>query len=176
MFPLGHVGITLGVAFLVMRYLKRSWDPKLFIIIVGMASVAPDLIDKPTSLLYGLPFGGRLFAHTLVFALIVMAVCLVLWLRWSKKGMAASIWPLLFSLGVWGHLLLDLSPEGNAVLLWPAYGVAFPCGEFSWGHLTASPVAIAGEVLGAIILVYLFALLLLGRFALAEQEVRPDNG
>ncbi|MCJ2669737.1 MAG: metal-dependent hydrolase [Candidatus Thermoplasmatota archaeon] len=176
MFPLGHVGIALGVGFLIMRYLKSSWDPKLFIIILGVASLTPDLIDKPIGPLFGLPFGGRLFAHTLVFAFIVMAVCLVLWLRWSKKGTAVSMWPLLFSLGVWVHLLLDLSLEGMAVLLWPAYGVAFPSGEFSWGHLTASPVAIAGEVVGAIILVYLLVLLLLGRFALAEREDRPDNG
>ena len=138
--------------------------------------MTPDLIDKPAGPLYGLPFGGRLFAHTLVFAFIVMAVCLVLWLRWSRKGTAVSVWPLLFSMGVWFHLLLDFSPEGAAVLLWPAYGVAFPPGEFSWGHLTGSPVAIAGEVLGAIILVYLLVLLLLDRFAPAEQEDRPDNG
>ncbi len=52
MFPLGHVGIALGIGFLIMRYLKSSWDPTLFIIILGVASLTPDLIDKPMGPLY----------------------------------------------------------------------------------------------------------------------------
>lgn len=175
MFPLGHVGITLGVAFAIKHILKKNWDPKLFIVIVGVASLTPDMIDKPLGLFYGYQGGGRLIAHTLLFALIVMAVSLVLWRVWSRKGLQISFWPLLFSLGVWMHFLLDFPWEEVRVSLWPAYGLAFPAGEFSWGHLTESPAAIIGEIVGAIILVYLFVLLLLGRFSMAETETQEAS-
>lgn len=170
MFPLAHVGITLGVAFAIMRILKKSWNPKLFIIIVGVASLTPDIIDKPLGLLYGYQGGGRLIAHTLVFMLIVMAASLILWKIWSRREPQKSFWPLLFSLGVWMHFFLDFPWEDVRVSLWPAYGLAFPAGEFSWGHLTESPVAIVGEIIGAIILVYLIILLLLGRFSMEAAE------
>lgn len=175
MFPLGHVGIALGVSFVVMRYLKASWNPRLFFIVVGVASIVPDLIDKPTGPLYGYPLGGRLFAHTLVFGAIVMMTCLAFWFVWSRKHPQMSHWPLLFSFGVWVHLILDLQPEGMNVLLWPAYGLGFPPGELSWSHLTDSPVAIAGEIIGAIVLLYLAVLLFLGRFAGSNQLDSPDN-
>ncbi|MFQ6106780.1 MAG: metal-dependent hydrolase [Thermoplasmata archaeon] len=170
MFPLGHVGITIGVAFLIMRKLGKSWNPKLFIIIIGVASIIPDLIDKPIGPLFGNPLGGRYFAHTLVFGGLVAGASLLLWRAWSRKGLELSVWPLLFSLGVWSHLVLDLSPECFEVLLWPAYGFGFPSGEFSWGHLTDSPVAIAGEVVGAVIIAYVLALLVLGRFSPAVSR------
>ncbi|MCK4456867.1 MAG: metal-dependent hydrolase [Thermoplasmata archaeon] len=170
MFPLGHVGIALGVAFALVRILKKSPDPKMFIVIVGVAAVLPDLIDKPIGLLYGFQGGGRLVAHTLLFSVIVMAVSLVAWRVATRRELAISFLPLLFTLAVWIHLLLDLMWEVPEVLLWPAYGLGFPTGEFSWGHLTASPYAMAGEVVGAIILVYLALLLFLGRFNVEGPE------
>lgn len=175
MFPLAHVGITLGVAFAIMRILRKSWNPKLFIIIVGVASLTPDIIDKPLGLLYGYQGGGRLIAHTLVFTLIVLAVALILWKIWSRKELQISFWPLLFSLGVWMHFFLDFPWEDVRVSLWPAYGLAFPAGEFSWGHLKESPVAIVGEIAGATIIVYLIILLLLGRFSMGETETQEAN-
>lgn len=157
--------MALGIAYVAMRVLEKSWNPKMLVLIVGVAAMTPDLIDKPTGPLYGYEFGGRLFAHTIVFATAVTVVSSVLWKTWSRKGSTLSLWPLLFSLGVWVHLLLDLSPEGVETLLWPAYGLGFPPGELSWAHLTESPVAIAGEVFGAIILVYLAVLIFKGRFS-----------
>lgn len=175
MFPLAHVGITLGVAFAIMRILKKSWNPKLLIIIVGVASLTPDIIDKPIGLLYGYQGGGRLIAHTLVFVLIVMVISLILWKIWSGKEPQKSVWPLLFSLGVWMHFFLDFPWEEARVSLWPAYGLAFPAGEFSWGHLTESPVAIIGEIVGGIILVYLLVLLLLGKFSMVETGTQEAS-
>ena len=175
MFPLGHVGIALGVGFLIIRYLKSSWDPKLFIIIVGVAALLPDLIDKPIGLLYGYQGGGRLVAHSFLFSAIVMVVSLIVWRVATRRELAISFLPLLFTLAVWIHLLLDLMWEVPEVLLWPAYGLGFPAGEFSWGHLTASPYAMAGEVVGAIVLVYLLVLLLLGRFNVEGPESRSET-
>lgn len=167
---MGHVGIALGVAFALVRILKKSPDPKTFIIIVGVAAVLPDLIDKPVGLLYGFQGGGRLVGHTILLSVIIMAVSLVAW-RWAtRKELAISFLPLLFTLAVWIHLLLDLMWEEPEILFWPAYGLGFPAGEFSWGHLTASPYAMAGEVVGAIILVYLALLLFLGRFNVEGSE------
>lgn len=172
---MGHLGITLGVAFAIMRILQKSWNPKLFIIIVGVASLTPDAIDKPIGLLYGYQGGGRLIAHTLVFVLIVMVISLVLWKIWSRKGLQISFWPLLFSLGVWMHFFLDFPWEDVRVSLWPAYGLAFPAGGFSWGHLTESPAAIVGEIVGAIVLVYLIVLMLLGRFSIGATETQEAS-
>ena len=172
---MGHVGIALGVAFALVRILKKSPDPKTFIIIVGVAAVLPDLIDKPIGLLYGFQGGGRLFAHTLLFSAIVMAVSLIAWRVATRRELAISLLPLFFTLAVWIHLVLDLMWEVPEVLLWPAYGLGFPTGEFSWGHLTASPYAMAGEVAGAIILVYLALLLFLGGFNVEEHANEADE-
>ena len=172
---MGHVGIALGVAFAIVRILIKSPDPKTFIIIVGLAAVLPDLIDKPVGLLYGYQGGGRLFAHTLLFSVIVMAVSLVVWRVATRRELAISFLPLLFTLAVWIHLLLDLMWEDPEILFWPAYGLGFPTGEFSWGHLTASPYAMAGEVAGAIILVYLAVLLFLGGFNVEEHADEADE-
>jgi hypothetical protein len=162
MFPLGHVGIALGIAFVIARYTKKSWNPKVFVVLVGVAAVLPDMIDKPTGLLYGLQGGGRLFGHTILFSLAVLVAALLLW-RFPPKQSISNL-PLYFSLGVWTHLMLDLMWEDIEILLWPAYGLAFPTGGFSWGHLTDSPYAIAGEILGAVVIVLLALLILLDRF------------
>jgi hypothetical protein len=163
MFPLGHVGIALGIAYVMTR---------VFLVAVGIASVVPDMIDKPAGLLYGLQGGGRLLGHTALFAFSVLAAAMLLWRFPPRKSI--SNYPLYFSLGVWVHLLLDLMWEDVEILLWPAYGLAFPTGGFSWGHLTDSPYAIAGEIVGGVIILCLSLLLIMGKFNPGEPESRVD--
>jgi len=46
MFLFGHLGITLGIAFLFFRVLKIEPDRRLYLFVLTGA-VLPDLIDKP---------------------------------------------------------------------------------------------------------------------------------
>ncbi|MFQ6128621.1 MAG: metal-dependent hydrolase [Thermoplasmata archaeon] len=172
---MGHMGITLGIAFAIMRILKKNWNPKMFILVVGVASITPDLIDKPLGLLYGFQGGGRLLSHTLILSAAVMVISLLLWRIASGRGLSISFLPLLFSLGVWIHLPLDFMWEDLEVLFWPAYGLGFPPGEFSWVHLTESPLVITGEVIGALVIAYLSILLFQGKFAVEEPVKKEET-
>ncbi len=99
---------------------------------------------------------GRIYAHTLLFAAVVLAAVMVITRRGSparKRWMALPI-------GVLLHLLLDM-PIDAETLWWPVLGVEFP--PFAEGalvdlvaYLLRSPWVILQEMAGAIYLGYLF--------------------
>jgi hypothetical protein len=69
----GHIGITLGVAWLIESKLKVKMDYRLIII----GSLLPDIIDKPVGMIL-LPLNnGRVFGHTLLFILILLLIGLI---------------------------------------------------------------------------------------------------
>lgn len=185
MFILAHTGITLGAAWLIARErtgaspmsqaVIKNVHPSIVrdnyaesfggakhvdyrLILTG--SMLPDIIDKPLGLLAPeLGLGtGRGIAHTLVFALLLLA--LGLWFyRAGRPGL------LYMALASAGHLVLDRMWQMPRVLFWPLYGFAFPvvgrhgflAQLLAWWHtLWTNPVVLAPEMLGAAILV-LFA-------------------
>ena len=75
MFIFGHLGITLGIAFLVFYTLKIVPDRRLYGFILTGA-ILQDLIDKPIGeiLLANSISNGRLFAHTLLFVFILLLI------------------------------------------------------------------------------------------------------
>ena len=133
MLVLAHAGITLGISVLAGNVAKYQNKPKgvaawissfyqridFRILLIG--SLLPDIIDKP---LGGVIFreelsSGRLYAHTLLF-LIILAVA-GLWLYRSR----GSIWMLVLAFGTFIHHLLDqvwLMPQ---TMLWPILGLEF---------------------------------------------------
>src|SRR2546425_1755973 len=136
MFLLGHLGVGLGLAWLLSTRSSVRTDYRL--ILVG--AILPDVIDKP--LAYLLSLEGRLWAHTFLFLFAILALSFVP----SWRGLR------LVGFGVSTHLLLDRIWNQPAVVFYPAYGWTFPPASFYvglWGQaLLPHPRIPAREVLG----------------------------
>jgi len=172
MLLLGHAGITFGAALAAdmarnrhkaaaaskpptgnrwvepVRRLSQTVDIRLLLI----GSLLPDIIDKPLGLLL-LPSvfgGGRLFAHTLLFTLVLTLFGLSLYRFRGNNGV------LVLAYGSVMHLVLDSMWASPAILLWPFLG-PMPTGtpdlwlERLLANLVHNPQAYAPEIVGAII-------------------------
>lgn len=136
MYPVAHVVVASGAAWSAERVVRRLFRqrgadatneqavanrPSLFDYrFVALGALLPDIIDKPLAWFF---LGDRvednhLFAHTLLFALILALPGLYLALRGN---------PLLISLacGVIAHLICDPVFREPRTLLWPLYGWTF---------------------------------------------------
>ena len=140
-FLLGHLGIGLGLAWLLSWRSPARIDYRL----VLFGAILPDLIDKPLG--YVLGFQTRLWAHTFLFLFAILALSFVPSLRtWRLVGF-----------GVATHLLLDEIWDLPKVFWYPAYGWTFPAVPFStdvWFEaLLHDPYVQFGEIAGAILLI-----------------------
>ncbi len=105
----GHIGLTIGIFYIISLLSKRKFSYPL--IIVG--SILPDLIDKPLGRVI-LPLGsGRLIGHTLAFFLILIIIGILLGLSWQILTIALAD-------GL--HLVEDRMWEQPAIFLWPLLG------------------------------------------------------
>src|SRR5438128_6409895 len=104
MFLFGHLGIGLGLAWLLSWNSPTRIDYRL----VLFGAILPDLIDKPLGFLTGLE--SRLWAHTFVFLFAILALSFVPSLRGLR----------LIGFGVATHLFLDLIWNQPAIFLYPA--------------------------------------------------------
>ena len=149
----GHVGLTLGLA----RALSREVDVRW----VAVASMLPDIIDKPLRYLIAPAFtqsNTRTVGHSLTVIVVGMVVVLLLRRTIRGAGVVALVLPL--------HLLLDgmWGPDQRVSLLWPWAGNGFsPLNEVGmpglWHHLVhdlCDPVNLAGELGGMFVLGYLW--------------------
>ena len=153
MFALGHLGIGKKIA---TRPYRRFSLPEKRAFFLG--ALLPDLIDKP---LFYIPFwlnhgrgdvlsGTHLFAHTALFLLV-----LVIAARLTRSLVLRAV-----AIGVATHFILDVVglSMGMGTLLWPLFGWRFPAYPFSnlGQHLFTifRPVTLAGELLGAAILLW----------------------
>ena len=141
MFLLGHLGIALGLAWLLTFRSSARVDYRLIL----LGSVLPDLIDKPLGIALGLE--TRIYGHTFVFLAAVLALGFVP--RWASLR--------LLGFGAATHLLLDRIWDMPRIVLWPAYGWAFRPAPFDagfwWDVIFMDPYVQAGEVLGAVVLI-----------------------
>jgi len=108
----GHIGLTLGIFYLLSVLTKRKFSYPLIII----GSILPDIIDKPLGRII-LPLGsGRLIGHTLVFLLILIIIGISL----ISIGF---YWQMLtLALADALHLIEDRMWEQPAILFWPLLG------------------------------------------------------
>lgn len=155
MFVFGHLGLALLGARLLAPLLRRDGGFPVAVLLVG--ALLPDLIDKPLGH-FVLPWdNGRLWAHTLVFALTLAALA---WAAGSRRLQALSF-------GVGFHQLLDQMPWADpAGWLWP-FGGAFardvsPGMPDWWAALTSDPYIWTTETLGLVALVALLVVPYLG--------------
>src|SRR5438445_8882320 len=116
MLVFGHIGLTLGVARALSREIDARW--------VAVASLLPDLIDKPLRYVLA-PVFTQGNTRTVGHSLTVMLVCMALVafpLRRTIRGarVVALVLPV--------HLLLDgmWVSDMRVSLLWPWAGTAFP--------------------------------------------------
>src|SRR5438552_9169328 len=109
MFLLGHLGIGLGLAWLLSWKSPTRIDYRW----VLFGAILPDLIDKPLAYITGLD--SRLWAHTFLFLFAILALSFVPALRNLR----------LVGLGVATHLLIALIRFQPAVVLYLAYGLPY---------------------------------------------------
>lgn len=102
-----HLGLTLAGA----RFVAAA-----DLAFVALGSLLPDIIDKPLGwMIYGTPSMGRIYAHTLLFLLLLIALASFFW-----NIRLASL-----SGGVLAHLALDSMWNSPTTLFWPFRG-GFP--------------------------------------------------
>lgn len=121
-------------------------------------SILPDIIDKPLGiyLLADQLGNGRIFAHTLLFALVLLGSGFALYrLRRNTGG-------LVLAGGVFAHLILDSIWLTPRTFLWPLFGLAFDKHSTEdWmsgilDALLAKPGVYIPEIIGLVLLVAFF--------------------
>jgi membrane-bound metal-dependent hydrolase YbcI (DUF457 family) len=99
MYILCHLSAGIVIGIILFWYVR---DP-ILIVAAAIGSILPDLIDKPLGYIVfekTLDY-GRIYAHTLLFSLIVLFTGLIIWRRYgSLAGVALA-------LGLLSHALLD---------------------------------------------------------------------
>jgi len=174
-----HAGITLGAATLTAGAAKGiSGQPAgrfpwftalgsyvdIRILLIG--SLLPDIIDKPLGqiILRDVFSNGRIFAHTLLFFVLITAAGLLLY-RFRHR-----VWLLTLAGGTFMHLLLDeiwLTPR---TFLWPFLGLSFDriylTGWLSrlLEKLLGSPMVFIWELAGLVVLLWFAAVLVRRRY------------
>ncbi|SFG22655.1 LexA-binding, inner membrane-associated putative hydrolase [Desulfotomaculum arcticum] len=156
MLLLAHVGITLGIAKGIkktMKYRGNELAENIDYRLVILGAMLPDIIDKP---LGGVIFketigNGRIYSHTLLFLLFLLAVAAYFWSKYRKIGM------LVVAGGCIVHHILDGMWLYPGTFLWPANGWAFPKGNPEnwlqlWLNLLTEPRYLLPEVIGGIIM------------------------
>jgi hypothetical protein len=99
-----HVGLALASA----RFLSQ-----VSLAFLALGSMLPDIIDKPLGLIvFGSPSMGRIFAHTLLFLMLLSALCV-----YSRDIRFISI-----TWGVLIHFSLDFMWNSPKTFLWPLLG------------------------------------------------------
>jgi len=140
---------------------SRLWDclyilgkyADIRILVIG--SMLPDIIDKPLGLYFlkNVFNSGRIFAHTLLFLILLIAIGAILYTLLKKT------WMLVLSFGTFTHLVLDRMWNDPRTLFWPLLGVGFPRNEsMNWlkeimQDLVTNPATFIPETIGLIILV-----------------------
>jgi len=154
MFPIGHVGVVVGLIVSGLLVAKRpDLLGKVDFRLVAVFAMLPDIIDKPLGhfILGENLNNGRIFTHSLVFLLVFTALCVILFRK--------MFWA--YALPVLGHQVLDFMWEVPNTWFWPLLGWRFKSYDIDvWEHwidaLFTDPYVMIGELAGLGILVTVF--------------------
>jgi inner membrane protein len=154
---LWHLGLAALVTYVSLG--RRRIDYRF----VLLGAVLPDLVDPGLGLVLFSGSSGRGIAHSLLAVMVVFAVIVVAF-RGSRRLAV-------FGLGVgWLlHLVGDGMWQVPRTFLWPAFGTAFatrPAEPYTWALFTDPGAHLwvwAGEIAGALILVWFFVAFRLGQ-------------
>lgn len=166
MFILGHIGITIGIIYLLAYYIysrKKKENPSAsfaenidFRVII-IAAMLPDIVDKIVGMIIFKEeiSNGRLFTHSIVITGIFSIMLLV----FVKIKSGHIIKSLFYISPVYIHLLLDRMWEEPATLLWPLLGTSFPRLDIEISDyftiLLSDSYILVSEVLGFLIILTL---------------------
>lgn len=130
MFIFGHIGITLGIFYLLSRLFPKKNIP-VDLKWIAFGALLPDFIDKPLGrIILAESIGsGRIFAHTLIFAILLG---LTAYYMFQQKGW---IIPLIVAGASFCHVLEDQIWNSPGVFLWPLLGWGFPKDALSGGFI-----------------------------------------
>lgn len=117
----GHIGVTLGVFFVLGIFIPRLRtiiDPKY----LAIGALLPDLVDKPLGrvIFASTLENGRFIGHTLLFSLIFSLIGLYFY---EKRG---DIRIISLTIGSFFHLIEDQMWANPKTLFWPLLGLHFP--------------------------------------------------
>ncbi len=121
-----------------------------------LCSLLPDVIDKPIGRFFFRDTigNGRIFSHTLLFAILIFFVGLYLY---RSRG---RLWLLVLAFGTFTHLVFDQMWRTLQTLLWPLYGFAFEKARITdWissllNALLTDPEVYLSELAGLAILIW----------------------
>lgn len=120
MFIFGHIGITLGIFYFLSRLSSKN-NFSAYVPWIAVGALLPDLIDKPLGriILADTIGSGRIFAHTLLFGILLVLVGYYLY----SKGKPEF---LIIAGASFFHLLEDQMLSNPGVFFWPLFGWEFP--------------------------------------------------
>jgi membrane-bound metal-dependent hydrolase YbcI (DUF457 family) len=161
MFIFGHIGITLGIFYLLGNLSSKN-DYKAAVPWIVIGSLLPDIIDKPLGRLILIESigSGRIFAHTLFFGALVALAGYYLYERGQPEF-------LIIAGASFCHLLEDEIWNRPEVLFWPLLGWDFPRDDFSGSFIQylmliftrsydpAFTHAFVSEIIGLLIIIFL---------------------
>jgi inner membrane protein len=160
----GHLGITLLIGFLIFTFLKKKIDYRFLLV----GAILPDLIDKPIGhyLFYSTFQNGRIFAHTILFMLLLVALAALLWRKYRFAGAGV------LAFGAIAHITEDQMWREPVTAFWPLLGWEFPkldipnYAGYIWDAVLHDPTAYVPEIIGLVIL---------AGFAWRFELYRPDR-
>ncbi|MBI2853785.1 MAG: metal-dependent hydrolase [Chloroflexi bacterium] len=137
--------------------LGRVFDIRLLLV----GAMLPDIIDKPVGLaLFAQTLSnGRIFAHTLLFLVVVASVGFLTFRKTGNTGVLA------LALGTGAHLILDEMWLMPGTLAWPFLGFAFSKIEVSgWTsgvlhRLLTDPTVYVPEAVGFLFILWFLSVL-----------------
>jgi membrane-bound metal-dependent hydrolase YbcI (DUF457 family) len=166
MFPLGHIGISVGIVYLMVVYLlsiKKEDSPNIpfaqdidFRIVI-IAAMLPDIIDKLVGMLFFKEefSNGRIFSHSMLIVGI-FSICLFIV---GKAKLWSHLKTFGYVLALWLHLVLDRMWLEPKTLFWPFLGTDFPRDDVEFSDyftiLFTEPAAFLGEIIGGLIIIAL---------------------
>lgn len=138
MMPLGHIGIPL-----LLPIVNKDLDLDVRLLVIG--AMLPDLIDKPLGHLIFPEDNGRIFAHTLLFSILLLMVGL----RFRPF--------LSISIGTSFHHILDGIFLDPGTSLWPLLGPfgSYDFEVYQWLEAFVEPYVISEEIIGLLMIVIL---------------------
>ena len=183
----GHLGVTLGIFFLICLFiplLRTIIDPKYLLV----GALLPDLIDKPLGeIILASTFStGRMIGHTILLSFTILYIGLFVY---EKKG---DIRIISLAAGSFFHLMEDQMWGEPRILFWPLFGWSFPKGTIDNAtmgleylltlfknsfSLNISPASFP-EILGMGVISILILQLLLGKNKnkqMIESNEKPDT-
>jgi membrane-bound metal-dependent hydrolase YbcI (DUF457 family) len=166
MFPLGHIGISVGIVYLMAVYLLSpknednlnspfAWDIDFRIVII--AAMLPDIIDKLVGMLFFKEefSNGRIFTHSIL----IVGLFSILLFIFGKAKLQSHLKTFGYALAIWLHLVLDSMWKEPNTLFWPFLGTDFPRVDVEFSDyftiLFTEPAAFLGEIIGGLIIVAL---------------------